>query len=234
MIDKHQRFMDVIKKYDPDLRNWRIHKVYRYGGQDYEDYSHLYRDEFEVPESKFGTTNCICSHPNCIYLASIINTKGDILDPVGSSCIERFNRPDLMVQLKIKTKQFEMDLVDYFKEYHLYPKVDFKNIPYQDFEYDVIQFFRVIPYQDYQYNHIYNWGEVDDDENDLNVPQEWIDKGKSKIFHTQNPKYNDKTFWDMYKNHQYYIKYIKKLPKIAYNLMLLIQYSNSVDVVMGR
>lgn len=227
MIDKHKRFMEVIREYDPNLQNWKIHEVYRYGGQDYEDYTHLYKDDYEIPESKFGT-NCICSHPNCLYLTSIINTKGDILDPVGSSCIQRFNRPELMDQLKVKMKQLESDLVDYFTEYHLYPKVDFENIPNLDFEYDLIQFFLQIPDQDFQYNQ----NNIDWDPDPV-IPQKYIDIGESSIFKTKNPKFNNRTFLDMYENEKGYIAYIKTFKNISYNLIPLIQYSDTVDSVIN-
>ena len=138
MIDKHRRFMEVIRKFDPNLKNWSIHEVYEYWyGCEYIDYSYLYTDEFEKRPESSKWANCICSHPNCKYLASIINTKGDILDPVGSNCIKRFKEPHLIDEYKRKVKIYQKDKNDFFKEYDLYDHVEFIiNIPYQDFTYN--------------------------------------------------------------------------------------------------
>lgn len=66
-------------------------------------------DIFEVSEDVDNKSSCICGKENIKYLFSIRNRiNGNILFPIGSSCIKKFGRSDLQVLTNIYEKLFKL------------------------------------------------------------------------------------------------------------------------------
>ena len=63
----------------------------------------------EVEEDDNGQAECICGKENIRYMFTIRNViNGNILFPIGSSCIRKFNRDDLNQLASIKEKLFKL------------------------------------------------------------------------------------------------------------------------------
>lgn len=60
-------------------------------------------------EDDLNKSSCICGKENIKYLYTIHNMKnGEILKPIGSTCIKKFNRVDLNEQTTINEKLFKL------------------------------------------------------------------------------------------------------------------------------
>ena len=60
-------------------------------------------------EDKNYNSICICGKENIRYLFTIHNFKnGNILEPIGSSCIKKFDRIDLTEQVSVSEKLFQL------------------------------------------------------------------------------------------------------------------------------
>ena len=63
----------------------------------------------DTEEDEFNDSECICGKENIRYLHKIQNTiNGNILFPVGSSCIKKFDRADLNELISVKEKLFKL------------------------------------------------------------------------------------------------------------------------------
>ena len=63
----------------------------------------------DTEEDEDSESTCICGKENIRYLHRIMNnTNGNILFPIGSSCIHKFERPDLNEEISIKEKLFNL------------------------------------------------------------------------------------------------------------------------------
>lgn len=55
------------------------------------------------------TESCVCGHENLRYLFTIRNAlNGNILYPIGSTCIEKFQRNDLNEEIAVRRKLFKL------------------------------------------------------------------------------------------------------------------------------
>jgi len=63
----------------------------------------------DVEEDDACSGECICGHEQLRYLFTIKNTiNGNILYPIGSSCIKRFERNDLSEEVSVMEKLFKL------------------------------------------------------------------------------------------------------------------------------
>ncbi len=69
-------------------------------------------NEWEIldcEEDDFLSESCICGKENLRYLYTIRNTlNGNILYPIGSSCIKKFERDDLKEETVVREKLFKL------------------------------------------------------------------------------------------------------------------------------
>lgn len=64
---------------------------------------------FDCEEDETLLSSCICGKEELRYLFTIRNTKnGNILYPIGSSCIKKFERSDLNEDVSIKEQLFRL------------------------------------------------------------------------------------------------------------------------------
>lgn len=63
----------------------------------------------ECEEDRTHSESCVCGKENLYYLFTIRNTiNGNILFPIGSSCISKFGRNDLDDEAAIREKMFRL------------------------------------------------------------------------------------------------------------------------------
>jgi len=63
----------------------------------------------DVEEDETLTESCVCGKEKLHYLFTIRNTlNGNILYPIGNSCIRRFERDDLDEEVDLKVQLFEL------------------------------------------------------------------------------------------------------------------------------
>ena len=63
----------------------------------------------DCEEDELCEASCICGKEHIRYLHKIVNREnGNILFPIGSSCIKKFNRSDLNQDVKIKEDLFKL------------------------------------------------------------------------------------------------------------------------------
>lgn len=63
----------------------------------------------DTEEDEFAESECICGKENIRYLHKIKNNiNGNIVFPVGSSCIKKFDRSDLNELISVKEKLFRL------------------------------------------------------------------------------------------------------------------------------
>lgn len=63
----------------------------------------------DTEEDEYVESKCICGKENIRYLHQIQNSiNGNILFPIGSSCIKKFDRPDLNELISVKEKLFKL------------------------------------------------------------------------------------------------------------------------------
>lgn len=63
----------------------------------------------DVKEDGTLTEACVCGKEHLRYLFTIKNTiNGNTLYPIGSSCIKKFNRPDLDDEVSVKEQLFKL------------------------------------------------------------------------------------------------------------------------------
>lgn len=63
----------------------------------------------DTKEDEYCESECICGKENIKYLHKIKNTiNGNVLFPVGSSCIKKFDRTDLNELISVKEKLFKL------------------------------------------------------------------------------------------------------------------------------
>lgn len=63
----------------------------------------------DVEEDETLTESCVCGKENLHYLFTIRNIfNGNVLYPIGSSCIRRFERDDLDEEVDLKVQLFEL------------------------------------------------------------------------------------------------------------------------------
>lgn len=64
---------------------------------------------WDCEENLLGSTSCLCGKENLRYLFTIKNKKnGKFLYPIGSTCIQRFGRTELMVETKVYKDMFKL------------------------------------------------------------------------------------------------------------------------------
>lgn len=64
---------------------------------------------YDVEEDKNSASTCICGKENIKYLFTIHNEKnGNILKPIGSSCINKFKRKELNETVNVNEKLFKL------------------------------------------------------------------------------------------------------------------------------
>lgn len=110
----------------------------------------------DVVEDETLSESCVCGKENLRYLFTIQNTiNGNILYPIGSSCIKKFERADLNELASVKEQLFKLlhaiennNFITLSSEYfsrkllrYLYDNDAFNATTYNDFE----------PYNDYQF-----------------------------------------------------------------------------------
>ena len=70
----------------------------------------------DCEESENSDAECICGKKHIRYMFTIRNTKnGNTLSPIGSSCIKKFQRPELSDLVGVYEKLFEL-LDEYAKK----------------------------------------------------------------------------------------------------------------------
>lgn len=63
----------------------------------------------DVKEDETLTESCVCGKEHLRYLFTIKNTiNGNSLYPIGSSCIRKFNRPELDDEVAVKEQLFKL------------------------------------------------------------------------------------------------------------------------------
>ena len=63
----------------------------------------------DVVEDETSQSSCVCGKENIRYLFTIVNAEnGNTLFPIGSSCIQKFNREDLNEVTSVKEKLFRL------------------------------------------------------------------------------------------------------------------------------
>jgi len=73
------------------------------------DYAVLEWEIFDCEEDEDLMSSCICGKENLRYLFTIRNTRnGNLLFPIGSSCIRKFERPDLNENVTIMEQLFKL------------------------------------------------------------------------------------------------------------------------------
>ncbi|MHB8066199.1 MAG: hypothetical protein ACYDG2_26860 [Ruminiclostridium sp.] len=111
---------------------------------------------YDVEEDETLTESCVCGKENLRYLFTIRNeVNGNKLYPIGSSCIEKFERTDLNEEVAVKEQLFRLlhaiesnDFItlssDFFSRKllrYLYDLDAFEATEYNNYE----------PYNDYQF-----------------------------------------------------------------------------------
>ena len=63
---------------------------------------------YDCEEDEFLESSCICGKEDLRYLFTIINSRnGNVLGPIGSSCIKKFERDDMAEDVSIKEQLFK-------------------------------------------------------------------------------------------------------------------------------
>lgn len=63
----------------------------------------------DVEEDESLSQSCICGHPNLKYLFTIKNmVNNNVLFPIGSECIKKFERDDLYQEATLKEQLFKL------------------------------------------------------------------------------------------------------------------------------
>ncbi|WP_423363092.1 hypothetical protein [Mycoplasma sp. P36-A1] len=66
-------------------------------------------DILDCEEDDFNKSSCVCGKENIKYLYSIINTlNNNVIFPIGSTCITKFEREDLNEKTSINEKMFQL------------------------------------------------------------------------------------------------------------------------------
>ena len=64
---------------------------------------------YDVKEDETLETSCICGHDHLRYLFTIENKlNGNVLYPIGSSCIKKFGRSDLKHEVEVQMQLFQL------------------------------------------------------------------------------------------------------------------------------
>lgn len=110
----------------------------------------------DVVEDETLSESCVCGKENLRYLFTIRNTiNGNLLYPIGSTCIKKFERSDLNELVSVKEQLFKLlhaiennNFITLSSQYfsrrllrYLYDNDAFEPTPYNQYE----------PYNDYQF-----------------------------------------------------------------------------------
>ena len=97
---------------------------------------------FDCEEDDTCSSECICKHEGLKYLYTIRNdNNGNILFPIGSSCIKKFGRDDLDEEIAIKEKMFSLfHAVEKHERIELSAKYFSKKLLYYFYENDDYEF----------------------------------------------------------------------------------------------
>ncbi|EMB63798.1 hypothetical protein SMU26_09954 [Streptococcus mutans 3SN1] len=110
----------------------------------------------DVEEDEYLKESCVCGKENLRYLYTIQNSFNDnILYPIGSSCIKKFEREDLNAEINVKEQMFKLlhaveenEFLELSSEFfsrklllYLYEQGAFKATDYNHFD----------PHEDYQF-----------------------------------------------------------------------------------
>ena len=111
---------------------------------------------FDCEEDDTCSSECICKHEGLKYLYTIRNdNNGNILFPIGSSCIKKFGRDDLDEEIAIKEKMFSLfHAVEKHERIELSAKYFSKKLLYYFYENDVFkpnQYNHFDGYNDYEF-----------------------------------------------------------------------------------
>lgn len=96
--------MKLSKYYDNLIR-----QVICLSESDAWDFAVLEWEIWDCEEDFSRSTSCICGKENLRYLFTIKNVEnGNILYPIGSSCIQKFGRSDLKAETKVHEDMFRL------------------------------------------------------------------------------------------------------------------------------
>jgi len=93
--NNHYRLIDQVMANSQDKTSWEI------AVSEWEIVDHEEDIEME--------SQCVCGHEHLRYLFTIENTEnGNVLFPIGSSCIKKFERKDLNTQTTVLEKLYQL------------------------------------------------------------------------------------------------------------------------------